>query len=88
MGVGTVPVVTPEVEMTSYAEAPIEGTHYIRVRNPDELHEKLAGIDEVKWAEMSLACREWWERNCSCRGSWETTIQTALFGTPRPHFSH
>lgn len=86
MGVGTVPIVTDAVEMDSYADPPIEGTHYIRVNNPAELREKLGDIDDTKWTSMSMACREWWDRNCSRCGSWETTIRMSLFGTPR--FSH
>lgn len=83
MGVGTVPVVTEGVEMSSYAEPLVEGVHYIRVRDPDELRGKLAGIGEAAWANMSAACLEWWRRNCSCAGSWETTIRMALFGSAR-----
>jgi hypothetical protein len=73
MAMGCVPVVAAEVDMSSYAEAPVEGVHYLRASAPQEAKTLIAGISEEKWAIMSAACRDWWRRNASVEGSWETT---------------
>ena len=75
MGVGTVPIVTPGVEIDSYADPPKEGVHYIRVSHPNEIRQKLSTISQTKWVEMSVACVEWFNRNLT----WQNTIQTILF---------
>lgn len=49
MGVGTVPIVTPEVNISSYVDPPKENIHYIYVSKPEEISEKLKGITETKW---------------------------------------
>ena len=41
MAFGTVPIVTPEVSVSSYMEPLIENTHYIKVTTPAELKEKI-----------------------------------------------
>jgi hypothetical protein len=69
---GCVPVVASEVDMTSYANPPEEGIHYIRVKNPDEM-KRLQNVSDAEWTAMSKACREWWEKNSSAKGLWELT---------------
>jgi hypothetical protein len=44
MGLGTVPIVIPGVEMDAYYERPKENVHYIRVSNPDEIRGKIDSI--------------------------------------------
>lgn len=75
MGVGTVPIVTPDVEMDSYLHPPKEGVHYIRVSKPEEIPDKIKGISRDKWQEMSRACIDWF--NASLR--WDTTIRGILY---------
>jgi hypothetical protein len=73
MALGTVPVVASEVDMESYVNPPIEGLHYIRVQNPEDLKKKLSDIDDDIWWRMSQACKEWYKENCSVDGMWSLT---------------
>ncbi len=74
MGLGTVPIVTPNVDMTYY-DSPIEGEHYIRVESPDKLNETIFSISKEKWRQMSNNCLQWYERNASPKGSFDITIR-------------
>jgi hypothetical protein len=51
MAMGCVPVVASEVDMTSYANRPEEGVHYIRVKNPDEM-KRLQSVSDAEWTAM------------------------------------
>jgi hypothetical protein len=73
MALGTVPVVAADVDMSNYANPPIEGIHYIRVQDPAEADQKTEETTEEQWLSMSLACRDWWQKNCSVEGSWLLT---------------
>ena len=73
MALGTVPVVAPEVDMTNYADPPIEGIHYFRVTDPAAADKITENTTEEQWRLMSQACREWWKKNCSIEGSWLLT---------------
>ena len=72
MAMGCVPVVAPEVDMTNYADAPVEGLHYFRAKTPEEA-KAAAAITAERWTVMSAACRDWWQRNASVDGMWELT---------------
>jgi hypothetical protein len=69
MAMGCVPVVAPEVDMTNYADPPIEGIHYIRVASPAD----IVKLDAAAWQKMSDAGKAWWAKNCSVKGLWELT---------------
>ena len=73
MAFGTVPVVSADVDMTHYANPPIENVHYFRVKNPSDAITKIALTSEESWAKMSEACKTWWKENCSAEGSWNLT---------------
>jgi hypothetical protein len=73
MAFGTVPVCAPEVDMEYYANPPVEGLHYIRVENPNDLVKKLSNIDPTTWLRMSQACKQWYMTNCSADGLWALT---------------
>ena len=79
MAFGTVPIVTPEVTASSYMEPLIENTHYILVKNPDELKQKIANIDEEQWTKMSKACYDWYQRNVHSKNCWKNMIQHILY---------
>ena len=72
MAMGCVPIVAPEVDMSSYAEPPEEGLHYFRVRSPEEAR-IATSVTPDRWTVMSAACRDWWQRNASADGSWALT---------------
>lgn len=79
MAFGTVPIVTPEVCISSFMEPPNENIHYISVKSPEELKTKLANIDPDQWAQMSSACYEWYQRNIHSKNCWENMIQNLLY---------
>jgi hypothetical protein len=72
MAMGCVPVVAPEVDMSSYADPPVEGLHYFRAENPEEATE-VTQVTPDRWTVMSAACRDWWLRNASAEGMWRLT---------------
>jgi hypothetical protein len=74
MGLGTVPVLTPGVDIT-YFDPPVENEHFIRVSEPWELPEMLQCISDIKWKNMSRNCLDWYNRNCSPKGSYDTTLR-------------
>lgn len=71
MALGTVPIVSREVDMDNYACKPIEGVHYLRVSSPEDLLEKVKSVKN--WLEMSEACKKWFLQNSSADGMWELT---------------
>jgi hypothetical protein len=77
MAMGCVPLVAPEVDMTSYANPPIEGTHYFRVKNPDQATRVVIDTSQEQWSAMSKACRTWWFQNASVDGLWALTKRLA-----------
>jgi hypothetical protein len=77
MAMGCVPIVAPEVDMTSYAEPPQEGIHFFRAQTPEAAAAAVAATGPEMWAAMSAACKAWWQRNASVEGSWRTTERLA-----------
>ena len=75
MAMGCVPVVTPEVDMDSYANPPICGVHYLRAKSPEEVTSLLSSVSKEAWEKMSLAGQIWWKENASCKGSFELTCR-------------
>lgn len=81
MALGTVPLVAPECDMDSYYNPPVEGTHYIRVKTPEEAKKVAETMTKEDWERMSKACHEWWKKNCSAEGSFKLTSEIILEGT-------
>jgi hypothetical protein len=79
MAFGTVPIVTPEVTVSSYMDPLIENIHYILVKTPEELKEKIANIDEEQWTKMSSVCYEWYQRNVHSNNCWNNMIEHILY---------
>ena len=75
MAMGTVLIVTPDVDTSSYKN-PLElGVHYLRVETPEEAVAAMAEVTESEWVEMSAACKTWYKENASCTGSFKTTME-------------
>lgn len=72
MGLGVVPMVAPEVDMTYYDPLK-EGVHYFRVNSPTDVESIVGSVSKDRWEEMSNNCRVWYEMNCSREGSFKTT---------------
>jgi glycosyltransferase involved in cell wall biosynthesis len=79
MAFGTVPIVTPEVSVSSYMETLIEDIHYILVRTPEELKEKISNINEEQWTNMSKSCYEWYQRNVHSKNCWKNMVENILY---------
>jgi hypothetical protein len=79
MGMGTVPIITKDVNINSYINPPIEDKHYIYVENPNKLKEKLKNITEEKWKEMSNNCVKWYMENIHSSVSWKLTIENIFY---------
>lgn len=75
LAMGTVPIVTNDVDISNYAEPLLDGTHVICVSDHEDAMKKICEISEEKWLEMSEAGFQWWKRNCSIEGSWNKTFQ-------------
>jgi hypothetical protein len=73
MAMGCVPIVSPDVDMTNYAEPPVKGEHYFVAETPEEARRLAVETDEATWNKMSAACRAWWKENSSCDGMWRLT---------------
>ncbi len=73
LAMGTVPVVTPGVDITGYIEPLVDGIHVICVSDPADAKAKLAAMTESQWETMSKAGKLWWKRNASAEGSWQRT---------------
>jgi len=75
MALGTVPLVTPDVDMLGYFDPPREHVHYLKVDKPEDIRDLLANVTEQEWTAMSKNCVDWYMRNCSCVGSFYTTMR-------------
>ncbi len=64
MGLGVVPIITPEVDIKSFSIPPTENIHYITVSNPEDIPFKIKNITPQKWTEMSNNCIKWYMENC------------------------
>ena len=73
MALGTVPICSADVDMDNYAEKPIEGTHYFRVKTPMEAKVIAETTTKEEWKKMSAECVRWWVSNASAEGSWLLT---------------
>lgn len=78
MAFGTIPVITPEVNVDAYLEPLIENKHYLKVNSPEEFNSKIK-ISKEQWSEMSKQCNLWYMRNVHAENSWNTTISSILF---------
>lgn len=73
MAHGTVPIVVDGCDVNNYHESWIEGIHYIGVKTPEEVIEKISNVPKNEWEYMHNACRSWYERNASPMGSFKLT---------------
>ena len=80
MAFGTVPIVTPEVSITSYMDPPIKGVHYFVAENPSEFKNIVDTTSKEQWENMSKSCSEWYNRNVLSKNSWNSTIEYILYG--------
>ena len=75
MALGTVPVLSLDVDMVHYANPPKKDVHYIQLHSfdPEDAKKQIQQISEEKWKEMSKAAHQWWKENASVEGMWLLT---------------
>lgn len=78
MAVGTVPIITHAVNVDSYLEPLIEGIHYFKINEENDLYAIVNMTPENKWKQMSDACIEWYMRNIHSDNAWKTMITKIL----------
>lgn len=71
---GTIPIISPGVDIVNYANAPIEGVHYFSANTPEQVTEIINNTTPEKWSEMSSQCRLWWKENASAEGLFNVTM--------------
>ena len=79
MAWGTVPIITPDVNISSYMEPLIENIHYVYAENTEKLTEKIKLINENKWKEMSTSCHKWYMKNVHSSNCWNNMISEILY---------
>ena len=79
MAFGTVPVVTSEVSIVDYYDPPIINTHYLLVKDEEDLKSQINEIGKERWREMSEACAEWYKRNVHSDNSWKNFINNVIY---------
>ena len=79
MAWGTVPIITHDVNISSYMEPLIENIHYVYAENPEKLTEKIKLINENKWKEMSTSCHKWYMKNVHSSNCWNNMISEILY---------
>jgi len=79
IALGTVPIVQDNMDMKSYMEPLVEGTHYLKIRTFSELNNILQEIDESRWTRMSAACKDWYVRNAHSTNAWIRTLRRVLY---------
>lgn len=75
MALGTVPIVTPEVDMEGYFDPPKLGQHYFIARDPADVSRIVQSTTPEQWQRMSDNCRDWHRRNASVVGSFYQTMR-------------
>ena len=78
MAVGTVPIVTEDVNTDSYLEPLIEGQHFFKIQTPAELRSIVERTPEFIWRKMSNACIHWYNKNVHSENGWDTMLDNIL----------
>ena len=78
MALGTVMLRTEGVNVDSYYEPLVEGTHYINVDSKDDIKKIVEEVSEDRWEIMSRACREWYMRNCHSKNTFNVWIDAMM----------
>ena len=79
MGLGTVPLITPDVCIDSYMDPPIENVHYLKINNTSELKEKINSINAEQWEIMSINCYEWYIKNIHSTNSMKNFLHYIFY---------
>lgn len=79
MALGSVPIITENVSVTSYLEPLVENTHYLKATNPEDFKNKINNVTQEQWNSMSKSCYEWYQRNVHSDNCWNNMINYILY---------
>ena len=74
MGLGVVPIFTPQVS-TNYHNELKKDVHYLVAETPEDVIHSINNCSREKWEYISQECIKWFEKNCSIEGSFNTTME-------------
>lgn len=79
MALGTVPIITESVSISSYMDSPRENQHYIRCDNPENLKVIISKISKEEWQLMSSECISWYQKNVHSKNSLKNFLNNILY---------
>ncbi len=79
MALGTVPIITKNINVDEYNSTLKEGKHYVSALSLKQLKKKLKGIDDEKWRDMSESCKNWYKNNIHSENYWNVLINDILY---------
>jgi hypothetical protein len=78
MALGVVPLILEGVSTRSYQEPLVEGVHFFRIKEPEDVTKIIESTSESQWQEMSLAGQDWFMRNVHSKNMWHTFLKRIL----------
>ena len=78
MALGTVPLIVEGISTQSYQEPLIEGVHFFRIRDPEDVTRIVKETSEEQWQAMSRAGQDWFRRNVHSENMWHTFLNYLL----------
>jgi hypothetical protein len=79
MALGTVPIITEMVSISSYMDPPQENQHYIRCDDAKNLKDIISKISKEEWQIMSRKCILWYEKNVHSKNSLKNFLNNILY---------
>ncbi len=79
MALGTVPLITPDVDVESYYDKPIENVHFIRIQKCEDIPKIIDNISIKQWNNMSKKCIEWYNRNTHSKNFFNNFLNHVLY---------
>lgn len=79
MALGTVPIITPDVDIKSFLVPPEENKHYIRCDKPEHLKTIISTISEKEWEIMSNNCVKWYKTYIHSKNSFNVLLNNILY---------
>jgi len=78
LALGTVPLIVEGISTRSYQEPLIEGVHFFRIRDPEDVTKIIRDTSEEQWQTMSQAGQAWFRRNIHSENMWHTFLSRVL----------
>ena len=79
MALGTIPIITEMVSISSYMDPPRENQHYIKCDDPVKLKTIISKINEEEWQIMSNNCILWYKKNVHSKNSFKNFLNNILY---------